>query len=152
MNKKKIKEKIIGLKSEIVELEILLKKPLEEPKLTLIEKIRKSVNPYKEVCKELNIRELTISSFNSLPLEQRKKALTLHKILNIEKVFAEGWIKNWNNRNEYKYYPYYIKEDSGWRLYSCSYASPGAPAYYKTREIALFIGEIFKDIYIDFID
>lgn len=142
MNKTEALKRLDALDKEAKEL----RKIIEEPQ-TLMERIK----TYSDVCKELNIEELTESDFIFLPKEQRAKMLAYHQIQNIAKLFNKGWEPNWSNSNEYKYYPWFeYKKSGGWLFYDVSYyrsVSFGEPAFYKNRETSEFCGKTFLSIY-----
>lgn len=146
IDKEKIKTKILEYKEEIKHLETLLKKkevPIKK-ELTLIER----EFSYSVICKELKEEEL-----NSI-IYPNKKVLAFHQIMQIERFFCQGWIKDFNNNSQYKYYPYFYGGGGGlvFRSSSCDSSGSGAEvAYYPTREISHFVGKTFQQIYINFI-
>lgn len=77
------------------------------------------------------------------------------KIRLITFVFNEGWEPDFNNHNEYKYYPYFQKTSSGWVLdvgiYDYSFSNVGSGFHYKNRELALCAGKQFLEIYKDYL-
>lgn len=105
-------------------------------KIPLIEKIRY----YEDVCRELG-EDIKESPYD--------------KIKQIEKLFCKGWIKDWSNLNQYKYYPYFVYycssgsigglvfADSGYVNAHCS----GRVTYFPSKEISDFAGKTFIDIY-----
>ncbi len=116
-----------------------------------------SATTYADVHIGLKQQLLHEYNFDFLPENQRKKALALHKIQNLESWFNQGWTPNWNDSSEYKYYPYFWFYVGGGWSFSSSYDhysySYGQPAFYKNKKISDFIGnnKEFKQIYIDFI-
>ena len=77
----------------------------------------------------------------------------LSKIELIKEVVNQGWVEDWNNNNEYKYYPWF-DFDSGWFGFSdsisyCSLFRSGL-AFYKTKEISSFVGKTFLKEYKEF--
>lgn len=146
INKDSINREIKKYEKEITKLKKLLDTPTVS-KQTLLERVKN----ISDVYKELKRKELTIEDFNFLPENRRKKALAFQQIQDICEVFAEGWILNWGNRSEYKYYPYFIKnQNSGWsvsRVYCYYYFSYGEPGFYKDELTAKHCGNLFLDIY-----
>lgn len=73
------------------------------------------------------------------------------KIKQIEKLFNETWKKNWKNKSQKKWYPYYTINDSGRLVFDslhCRYVSfVGEVAFFKDQETANFVGKQFIDIY-----
>lgn len=110
------------------------------------------IKTYKEVCKKLKEKELTINDFKFLAVEYRKKALASTKLQQIEKLFNGSWVKDFNNSNQRKYYPYFEKRSSGWLVHSvhgyrCS--SRAGAAFYKDEQTAKYCGSTFINIYSD---
>jgi hypothetical protein len=77
----------------------------------------------------------------------------------IRAALNEGWIADWSNRNEYKYWPYfeYSKGVSGFGFSdTCcdlghSYTSVGSRLCYKSRELAEYAGKQFIEVYNQFL-
>ena len=79
------------------------------------------------------------------------------KIQLIEEVLNQGWAPDWNNHNEYKYYPYFEhKLQGGWVCcvcrvrYYCS--SIAVVAYFKSSELAIFAGKTFIKEYSNYLN
>lgn len=74
----------------------------------------------------------------------------------IAKVLNEGWEPNWENRNEYKYTPWF-KHKAGFGLsyydYAAWYSSTrvGSRLCFKTAELAKYAATQFADIYRDYL-
>lgn len=110
-----------------------------------------SIDNIDDVYKELGRNKPTLKDYSFLPKEKRERALNSQYIDDISELFNEGWIPNFDNRQQYKYYPYFIKESSGWRLDVVSFQSfssfCGSGFYFKDRESATFCANKFLDIY-----
>lgn len=78
------------------------------------------------------------------------------KLSHIRKVLNEGWVPDWTNSSEYKYYPWF-KHEAGFGLsyggcdLSNSYSSVGSRLCFKNRELAEYAGKQFKEIYNQFL-
>lgn len=91
------------------------------------------IKTYSDVCKYINEEE------------------TSHKydrIKQIEKCFNQGWKLDWSNQKEYKYYPYFSVLSSGGLVFFAvhvDYRSHffGGVSYFKTKEIAEYVGKTF---------
>lgn len=105
---------------------------------------------YSQVCLTLNIKELTELDFSFLDKQEAIKQLNYHKIQNITKLFNKNWIPNWLNSKEEKYYPYFIKNSSGWSFIDSCFDrgfSYGEPGFFKNKDISDYCGKTFIDIY-----
>lgn len=69
----------------------------------------------------------------------------------ITTVFNEGWEPDWDNHNEWKYYPLFKHSGSGLSCDDCgsddSRSGVGSRLCYKSRELAEYAGKQFIDIY-----
>lgn len=79
------------------------------------------------------------------------------KLLLIYKVFRKEWIPNYNNSNQYKFYPYFRWDSSAGRfvyagyVYDLTGTDVGARLSVDSAEKAKHIGTHFVDIYNDFL-
>jgi hypothetical protein len=144
MDKKQALKELKELKDRANKLEAIINAP---------ESLIGSITTYKQVCKALDIEELTLSDFSFLPTEDRKKTLAFYKLQQIAKLFNGDWKPNWKNSNQYKYYPYF-NLDSGCLsfyvsifYYSFCYSSV---VYFKDIETSDYVGKTFLSIYRDF--
>lgn len=113
-----------------------------------------TIKNYSEVCQKLHIRELTIEDFQ-VYRGHSKKFFAFFKLKVIEKLFNGDWSADWNNSNQIKYYPYFYKNSSGgWVDGGGAHDGDGfrsSVAYFRSEEIAIYVGKTFKDIYLDLI-
>lgn len=116
----------------------------------------KDIENYSDVCRILGIRELTEASLHQIPMNQRRKLLAAHKIMNIAKLFNGDWKIDWSDMDQRKWYPYFdYKEGHCWCFlysdcqYGCSYAQV---AFFKDEQTSNHCGELFIEIYRDFLN
>lgn len=143
MDKKQALKELKELKDRADKLEAIINAP---------ESLIGSITTYKQVCKALAIKELTLSDFSFLPVEDRKKALAFHKLQQIAKLFNGDWKIDWENTSQFKYYPYFVLA-SGGLGFSVSASCSGcgsAVVYFKDRETSDYVGKTFLSIYKDF--
>jgi hypothetical protein len=88
--------------------------------------------------------------------------VALAKMCIIQRSLNGEWVPDWNNSNQYKYYPWFDVEQkeegpSGFALsfngYDCtlSYAGLGARLFYKDAKTAQYAGETFTALYEDMV-
>lgn len=92
------------------------------------------------------------SSYYNLRPGETEDELNYRLIKLIAKVLNEGWVPDWQNTSEYKYYPWFeIKPGFGlsFHVYGHWYsaASVGSRLCFKSRELAEYAGKQFTDIY-----
>ena len=83
-------------------------------------------------------------------LKEKEETCPYKMIKQIEKLFNGNWVKDWNNKNQSKWYPYYEQTGSGLVFsYSASYCTrfPGQVAFYKDKKTSDHIGKYFIDVY-----
>lgn len=118
------------------------------------------ITSFEEACKALNIEPI-VPDFSAVP-EQHRKALEAHyKLVIIAEAVNEGWKPDWDDTDQYKYYPWFDVEadeeqTSGSALsflgYYCadSYAGVGSRLAFKNSDIAKYMGTQFKELYEDY--
>lgn len=114
------------------------------------------IKTLEDIYNELNIKREDIIPFKNPINKQQLSVNAFIDIQNISKVLNEDWIEDWDNSNQYKYYPWFEKKKvSGW-CFDCSHADcyygiVGFGFYYKTSEIAKYVGNQFLKVYQDYL-
>jgi hypothetical protein len=115
------------------------------------------IKTFKGACKALGI-DAALPDFSAMPEKHQKALLAHYQLVIIAESLNDGWEPNWNDWNEYKYYPWFDikasdKVPSGFGFsdtgYDCAdtYASVGSRFCYKSSEIAKYAGKQFKKLY-----
>lgn len=113
---------------------------VKNPKINVV-KLKKvkslfDITTYKQVCEELGEEEVTC------PYKMIKQ---------IEKLFNGTWKKDWSNRNQQKWYPWFEYKGSGLVFGGsdcCCYgSSDGQVGFYKDEATSTHIGKHFINIY-----
>jgi len=93
-----------------------------------------SIKTYSDVCSEL---------------KELEEVCPYKKIKQIEKLFNGDWKKDWNNKNQQKWYPYYTVENNNlvfFGSFSC-YIFSGQGGFYKDQKTSHHIGKNFISVY-----
>lgn len=96
-----------------------------------------------------------VPDFSSFPEDMRKHFEALFKMVVIAEALNEGWKPDWDNYNEYKYYTWFDMSPSYFAFVGSGYGSgdacagSGSRLKLKSRELAKYCGEQFKDIWKD---
>ena len=96
-----------------------------------------------------------VPDFSNLPTDMRKHFEAQYKMIVIAESLNEGWIPDWDNYNEYKYYPWFEMSPSSFAFLGscCDFASAlagsGSRLKFRTRELANYAAEQFIDIWKD---
>lgn len=119
------------------------------------------VKSYEDACAIAGITPITLEQFSFLPEDQQKAMFGLHKITTVINTLNGGWKPDWNNSNEWKYYPWFLMRDqagetpgSGFSSYGCDYdctcSTVGSRLCLDTSEKAEYVAEIMLQEYKDF--
>lgn len=117
-------------------------------------KITEKVKSFEDACQILGI-EPNIPQVEVLPENHQKAIIAHYKLVIIAQALNEGWEPNWDDGEEYKYYPWFDMEGSssgsgfsyrGYDDWSAD-SDVGSRLCFKSRELARYIGETFVDLY-----
>lgn len=122
------------------------------------EEITDRVKSYEDACKVLGVEP--INEQNAKAQGFRPDEIARRKLETITAALNEGWLPDWNNTDEYKYYPYfYIQEDAkgkGSAGLSCAYTDSaaadtgtiiGSRLCFRDSRLAKYAGNHFANIY-----
>ncbi len=93
--------------------------------------------------------------FNTNILSDSKSDIAFKKLKVIIKTLNDGWIPDWNNSNQYRYFPYFDMTSEGFSyyatLYHFSYTAVPSALYLKSKELAEYCAKthinLYKDLY-----
>lgn len=94
----------------------------------------KKITSYEDACKVLNIQPINEEVFNAFPKEDQRSMLAYHKLTVITRALNNGWKPNWDDQNEWKYYPLFRYVNAG---LSFAYGSRGCGCVCEYRLSAL---------------
>lgn len=129
------------------------------------EDIRERVKSYADACKVLGIAEIDEKAFKSCGF--RPDEIARRKLESITEALNEGWWPDWNNTDEYKYYPWFRilpgkgKDAEGKpngahaglanartrNAASSTAAGIGSRLCFRDPELAAYAGNTFRDLY-----
>lgn len=122
------------------------------------EEITDRVKTYEDACKVLGVEP--INEQNAKAQGFRSDEIARRKLETIAAALNEGWKPDWNNTDQYKYYPYfYIQENAkgkgsaGLSYAITSYAPSHSAAYLGSRlcfyasRLARYASNQFTDLY-----
>lgn len=126
------------------------------------EEITDRVKSYTDACNVLGIEPMNEQDMKEQGY--RPDEIARRKLETITEALNEGWKPDWNNTNEYKYYPYfYIEENAkaqGAAGLSSAYtysaaahttANVGSRLCFHDRETARYAGRTFTELYEQFL-
>ena len=83
----------------------------------------KKIASYEDACRVLNIQPINEEVFNIFPKEDQRSMLAYHKLTVITRALNNGWKPNWDDQNEWKYYPLFRYVNAGLSYAFTSYAA-----------------------------
>ena len=112
------------------------------------------IKTFEDACNELGITnaELVVSG----EIENDFKSVSAYqKLIIITRALNEGWVPNWKDDSEYKYYPWFdMSAGSGLSYVGCdgrrSTSGVGSRLCFKSRQLAEYAGKQFIKEYTDF--
>lgn len=116
----------------------------------------KEIKSYEDACKVLGIQPISDNAVAAFPAEDRKSMLAYHKLTIIARAINGGWKPDWNNVNQYKYYPVFYYESAGlsyastFPAASTTNADVGSRLCFKTEAMSDYAAATFADLYTDF--
>lgn len=116
----------------------------------------KKITSYEDACKVLNIQPINEEVFNAFPKEDQRSMLAYHKLTVITRALNNGWKPNWDDQNEWKYYPLFRYVNAGLSYAYTNSAAAAANAAigsrlcFPTSALAKYAAEHFADLYRDY--
>jgi hypothetical protein len=113
--------------------------------------IKEVIKTFEDVLKHFDIDEDDFMELNE-GLEADETAYRQIKL--IVKALNEGWIPDWTNSSESKYFPWFDMSSSSGSVFSCggygyrdSGSHVGSRLCFKSRDLAEYAGKQFTEIY-----
>lgn len=116
----------------------------------------KKITSYEDACKALNIKPINEEVFNVFPKEDRKSMIAYHKLTVIVRALNNGWLPDWENTNERKFYPVFRYVPAGLSYAYASNAATNTSANFGSRlcfsspALAEYAADHFADLYRDY--
>ena len=113
----------------------------------------RTIKTFKDACTKLELDPAQLPDVSLIPEEFRKPIINAYKLMIIYKAINDGWVPDWNSRDQYKYFPWYGVLSSGFGFsgsdYYCAYASTavGSRLCTDTSEKAMYVAKQFKAEY-----
>lgn len=117
----------------------------------------KTIKTFEDACYKVGVKPTDLPEVSMLPLEFQKAIINCYKLYIIFKAVNNGWTPDWNNSNQYKYYPYFRVLSSfldfDVAFYECgsAYSVVGSRLCCETSDKAKYIGQQFENEYKEFL-
>lgn len=123
--------------------------------VALYDNITDRVKSFEDACQVLGI-STNVPEVKGLPRKHQKAIIANYKLIIIAEALNEGWKPNWQDSDEYKYYPWFDMSNPAGVGYSNTYntaskttAAIGSRLCLKNRELAIYFGQTFTDLFND---
>lgn len=123
--------------------------------VALYDNITDRVKSFEDACQVLGI-STNVPEVKGLPRKHQKAIIANYKLIVIAEALNEGWKPNWQDSDEYKYYPWFdmsnpagVGYSDAFNAASYSSASVGSRLCLKNRELAIYFGQTFTDLFND---
>ena len=114
----------------------------------------KTINTFEDACKKEDVNPNELPDVSTIPEKYRKEfgnaLISNYRLFVIFKAINNGWIPDFTNRNQLKYYPWFIVSASGFAFqhsdfgYAGTNSGLGARLCTDTSEKALYIAKQFE--------
>lgn len=123
--------------------------------VALYDNITDRVKSFEDACQVLGI-STNVPEVKGLPRKHQKAIIANYKLIIIAEALNEGWKPNWQDSDEYKYYPWFDMSNPAGVGYSYTLstasktnANIGSRLCLKNRELAIYFGQTFTDLFND---
>ena len=122
-------------------------------KVDLYDHITFRVRTFSDACEVLDISS-DLPDVKNLPLRHRKAIIANYKLIIIAEALNEGWRPNWQDPDEYKYYPWFsmaksteVDPSNAYATATIAHANFGSRLCFKNCELAIHFGQEFADLH-----
>lgn len=123
--------------------------------VALYDNITDRVKSFEDACQVLGI-STNVPEVKGLPRKHQKAIIANYKLIVIAEALNEGWKPNWQDSDEYKYYPWFDMSNPAGvgcsrthNTASYTAAFVGSRLCLKNRELAIYFGQTFTDLFND---
>jgi hypothetical protein len=112
------------------------------------------VKTFAQACKHKGLDpKKVLPNVSGMPKEHRKAVIAAAKLFIIVDVLNDGWVPNWDDRSQEKWWPCFYLNKPGFRIdtvYSdCTRTNVSFRLCFKSKDIALYAAKNFKQLYRD---
>jgi len=113
----------------------------------------KTIKTFEDACTKLALDSKHLPDVSMIPAEFGKPIIAAYKLMIIFKAINDGWVPDWNDWSQYKYYPWYRVLSSGFGFSGTHFVTTitgtavGSRLCTDTSEKAMFVAEQFKAEY-----
>ena len=114
------------------------------------------IRSFPEACKKLKLNPAKVlPRITGMPKRHQAAIIAQAKLIIIAEAMNDGWKPDWNNSDEWKYYPWFWMNEPGFRFGGSyytntnAYAGTGSRLCFRTRELSDHAGKKFLSLWRD---
>jgi len=113
--------------------------------------VKVRIKTFADACAELGM-DVNNEEF----LYGERDEIAYAKLKVITRALNQGWVPDWNNDNQLKWYPWFFMNNPGFRFLvsyytrTAAYAGAGSRLRFASEELATYAGKQFLDLYRDY--
>jgi len=114
------------------------------------------IKTFLQACKKLgHDPKKIIPDFSVFPKQHRAALIAYAQLIIIAEALNDGWKPNWNDYNEYKYYPWFYMNKPGFRFSDAAYdvtnahSAGGSRLCFKSRALSDYAAKTFQKLFRD---
>ena len=119
------------------------------------------IKTFEDACKALKLSPKALPDVSGLPEKHRNALIAHYKLVIIAEALNEGWQPNWNDSDEYKYYPWFEikankKKPAGFGFsythydFWSTHTTVGSRLCFKSRELSDYAAKQFEKLYVEY--
>jgi hypothetical protein len=122
--------------------------------------ITEQVKTFEDACMVLDLDPAQLPIVENLPEKDRRSIVAYYMLTIIIRALNEGWEPDFSNWNQWKYWNWFFAESGAAAGFVYSYSpyaasnsdTPfGSRLCFKTRELATYAREQFRDLYFEYL-
>ena len=112
----------------------------------------KSIKSFEDACNHLGV-STEIPYFTNIGINNTRQYINMYKLDIIIRAINNGWIPDFSNCNQTKWYPYFTTDNNGVGTYCSTYYNNNnnrflpLALYLESDEKAKYVGKTFTDLY-----
>ena len=117
----------------------------------------KTIKTFEDACTKLALDPTKLPDTSLIPEEFSRPIIAAYKLMIIFKAINQGWIPDWNDYDQYKYYPWFGVLSSGFGFSAsafnsaCTSTCVGSRLCFSSREKSDYAATQFIDLYKQFL-
>lgn len=121
------------------------------------EKITDRIKTFEDACAEEGVSPESVLPYKEPSNDHERGLNAMAKLMVITKALNEEWTADWNNSNQYKWYPWFRHNGAGFGfsrsnfVYSSSASGVGSRLCFRSEELANYAGTQFLKEFNDFL-